>query len=115
MRTPKYNSSDEEPDYYEVYGERIFRFGWLSDKANRENLMESEQQELEALQKELPQEVISDYETRRHFNVNANLTNIQLVKEGIIDFLSIPQDDSAPYGYTAIDQKKFMEQSRNWD
>ncbi|MGX7131567.1 DUF4127 family protein [Enterococcus songbeiensis] len=106
MRTPKYNSSDEEPDYYEVYGERIFRFGWLSDKANRENLMESEQQELEALQKELPQEVISDYETRRHFNVNANLTNIQLVKEGIIDFLSIPQDDSAPYGYTAIDQKK---------
>ncbi len=24
MRTPRYNSSDEEPDYYEEYGERIF-------------------------------------------------------------------------------------------
>ena len=25
MRTPRYSSSDEEPDYYQGYGERIFR------------------------------------------------------------------------------------------
>ncbi|MFS1030241.1 DUF4127 family protein [Enterococcus casseliflavus] len=106
MRTPKYNSSDEEPDYYEVYGERIFRHGWLIDKETRESLSEVESQELKMLRQELPSEVIHDYEQRRSFNVQANLLNIRLVEEGIIDFLVIPQDDSAPYGYTAIDQKK---------
>ncbi|MBC8932469.1 DUF4127 family protein, partial [Escherichia coli] len=42
MRTPKYNSSDEEPDYYEQYGEAIFRYGWLKDKAARDTLDERE-------------------------------------------------------------------------
>ncbi len=35
-----------------------------------------------------------------------DLTNIRLVEAGVIDFLAIPQDDSAPYGYTAINQQK---------
>ncbi|WP_430611710.1 DUF4127 family protein [Enterococcus sp. DIV0876] len=106
MRTPKYNSADEEPDYYEQYGERIFRYGWLKDKAERESLSEDENQEQSMLKQQLPPEVIHDYEQRRLFNVQANLLNIRLVEEGVIDFLVIPQDDSAPYGYTAIDQKK---------
>ena len=43
MRTPRYNSSDEEPGYYEEeYGERIFRFGWLNDKKDREGLLPDE-------------------------------------------------------------------------
>ena len=35
MRTPKYNSSDEEPYYYEFYGEDIFKRSHLIDKKNR--------------------------------------------------------------------------------
>jgi hypothetical protein len=106
MRTPKYNSSDEEPDYYGEYGERIFRYGWLTDKKSRESLAAEESQELHHLEQEIPKKILKDYEQRRLFNVQANLLNIQLVEEGIIDFLVIPQDDSAAYGYTAIDQKK---------
>lgn len=106
MRTPRYNSSDEEPDYYEEYGEMIFRFGWLSDKRGREQLAINEEQELADLIVALPQEIITDYEKRREFNVSVNLLNIQLVKQEVVDFLTIPQDDSAPYGYTAMDQKK---------
>ena len=37
-------------------------------------------------------------------NLQVVLEVINLVKENIIDFLIIPQDDSAPYGYTALDQ-----------
>lgn len=106
MRTPRYNSSDEEPDYYEEYGERIFRFGWLNDKKDREGLSLDEKQELVKLIADVPKESISDYETRRQFNVSVNLLNIRLTEQVIVDFLAIPQDDSAIYGYTAIDQKK---------
>lgn len=102
MRTPRYNSNDEEPDYYGKFGERIFRYGWLKDQKNRGVV--SEKEELQRLENEIPQEVIKDYENRRAFNVAINLANIELVEEGVIDFLAIPQDDSAPYGYTAMDQ-----------
>ncbi|MBC1648523.1 DUF4127 family protein, partial [Listeria welshimeri] len=54
MRTPKYNSSDEEPDYYEQYGEAIFRYGWLKDKATREVLDEHEESEWHQLKETLP-------------------------------------------------------------
>lgn len=106
MRTPRYNSSDEEPDYYEEYGARIFRYGWLKDKKSRSDLNDEEQTELARLSSEVPVEVIADYENRRAFNVAVNILHVKLVEEGVIEFLSIPQDDSAPFGYTAIDQKK---------
>ena len=106
MRTPKYNSSDEEPDYYEEFGESIFRYGWLKDKLARESLTNEELVEKKEVQDILPDEVIEDYENRRRFNLDVNLLHVTLAEEGVIDFLSIPQDDSAPYGYTAMDQKE---------
>lgn len=106
MRTPKYNSSDEEPDYYEEYGERLFLYGCLLDKSNRKSLDVDENLKLDHLRQEIPSEIIKNYERRRLFNIQVNLLNIRLVEEGVIDFLVIPQDDSAAYGYTAMDQKK---------
>ena len=102
MRTPKYDSSDEEPDYYETYGAAIFRHAWLQDKAVREGLTD----EMALLKQKIPAEYLVDYEKRQIFNAEVDLTNIRLVETGVIDFLAIPQDDSAPYGYTAIDQQK---------
>lgn len=106
MRTPRYNSGDEEPDYYETYGERISRLGWLKDKRSRESLTQNEEKQLSQLQSEIPDEIINDYESRRKQNVALNQANIYLVDAGVIDSLVIPQDDSAPYGYTAMDQKQ---------
>lgn len=42
---------------------------------------------------------------RRAFNGSFNIRTLDLVEDGTIDFLIIPQDDSAKYGYTAMDQK----------
>lgn len=105
MRTPKYSSGDEEPDYYEHWGREIFLRAWLLDKQDREMLTNDEKQQLEEISRKLPGEYIQDYEKRRRFNLSINLKMIELVSEGVIDFLSIPQDDSAEYGYTALDQK----------
>lgn len=104
MRTPKYSSDDEEPDYYGMYGAEIYRRTFLQDKQTRDGLTETEQVELKSIEQLIPFEHIDDYETRRAFNRLVNHALIQLVEEGIIDRLFIPQDDSAEYGYTAIDQ-----------
>ncbi|GAA0744681.1 DUF4127 family protein [Clostridium oceanicum] len=112
MRTPRYNSSDEEPDYYEEFGERIFKRAYLIDKQNRVGLTKEEIEDLSKIKNEIPQDVIKDYENRRDFNSNINLEIIDLVQNNIIDFLAIPQDDSAEFGYTAIDQGKVHKKIR---
>lgn len=105
MRTPKYNSSDEEPDYYEDYGFRIFKRAYLIDKKQRYSLNEEEEAMLQAIEQEIPKEFYEDYESRRNFNVDFNIRILDLVKEETVDFLSIPQDDSSEFGYTAMDQR----------
>ncbi|WP_042222003.1 DUF4127 family protein [Oceanobacillus manasiensis] len=104
MRTPKYSSNDEEPDYYGTWGREIFLNSYLKDKSVREKLSEEESEQLSVIEKKLPKEIVEDYEKRRAFNLLINQGVLDLVMDGVITFLSIPQDDSAEYGYTTIDQ-----------
>ncbi len=113
MRTPHYNSSEEEPEYYEEFGEAIFKRSYLLDKSHRFGLIEEEENQLKEIN--IPSEYIDDYENRREFNSNINLIISKLLKEDYIDFLTIPQDDSSEFGYTAIDQKKIVNFIENND
>lgn len=101
MRCPNYNGDDEEPDYYENYGEMLFEEGVLNHKYR---LAMAEEKEWQQVRTEIPTEVLIDYENRREVNRILNMETIQYYKAGYIDALVFPQDDSAPYGYTAIDQ-----------
>lgn len=109
MRTPGYSSSDEEPDYYQEYGYEIFKTKYLTDKAERSKLTDQEQAELDSL-KPIPEEIVADYETRRQVNNDNLLEVLNLLSLDLFERLVIFQDDSAPYGYTAIDQKKIKSQ-----
>ncbi len=108
MRSPTYNSAVEEPDYYAQYGSALHRRAYLSDKKTREQLDEAEQKELAKIV--IPKAILEDYEARRTFNEAVNVEVLKLVKEKIIDFLVIPQDDARPFGYTAITQRRIVAQ-----
>ena len=103
MRCPSYSSSDEEPDYYELYGEQIHKSGALK---HRHMLGLCDEAELTDVVKTIPPEALKDYLDRRAFNLGYNKRTLELVKDGVIDFLVVPQDDSALYGYTALDQQE---------
>lgn len=105
MRCPSYNSSEEEPDYYEKYGFDLFQYGVYKDKQARHCLSEEENKKSFF---HIPQEIITDYEHRRHVNVQMNQLVLSYLESGILDFLVIPQDDSSPYGYTAMDQHQVL-------
>ena len=72
-------------------------------KKKRHGLNQKEKDELLGI--DIHQEIITDYEQRRLFNTKINLKVIDFLEAGYLDFLVIPQDDSSPYGYTAISQK----------
>jgi hypothetical protein len=105
MRCPKYSSSDEEPDYYGKYGREIFKQGYIKHKMQLGIATEEEKRELQDITKILPEDVLNDYIKRRELNRGVNKIVIDLVKDEVLDFLCIPQDDSAPYGLTAVDQQ----------
>jgi len=106
MRCPKYSSSDEEPDYYEECGAEIHKIGELEHKVK---LGIGDNAQLNDLYQVTKPEYIDDYTNRREFNLSFNLMTLDYVKQGFIDFLIIPQDDSAKYGYTAMDQELVYE------
>ncbi len=102
MRCPDYSSNDEEPDYYEDYGKMIHRAGEVIHKS-RLGICDGE--ELENILSQIDCEKLKDYVSRRECNRALNYLMIDYVKQGWIDALVIPQDDSAAYGYAAIDQE----------
>ncbi|QOS80396.1 DUF4127 family protein [Paenibacillus sp. JNUCC31] len=106
MRCPQYSLSDEEPDYYADWGREIFRKGFISHRLELGIATDEEIAELNDIDTRLPAKVLEDYLRRRAINIAANQQVMALVKEGIIDFMIVPQDDSAPYGHTAKDQEK---------
>lgn len=106
MRCPKYSSSDEEPDYYGEWGREIFLSGYIEHRQQLGLAEPDELTQLQEIQSKLPKHLQQDYLNRRAVNREVNRLALQYVKDGTIDFMIIPQDDSAPYGLTAIDQQR---------
>lgn len=102
MRSPQYSSDDEEPSYYKDYGREIFLTGFLNHKKELNLASNEEIKQLKNIK--VPRKFLDDFLNRRKINTSLCLESISLVEENIIDFLIIPQDDAAEFGWTAKDQ-----------
>ncbi|MDD4308677.1 MAG: DUF4127 family protein, partial [Thermoplasmata archaeon] len=90
--------------YCAEYGKSLFRYGYLRDLQSLGKITSEEETELKGL--DIPQEYLEDFRSRREINGEINIRCLDLVKTGVIDFLTIPQDDSSKYGWTAVDQNR---------
>ena len=104
MRCPKYSSSDEEPDYYEYCGREIFLTGQVKHKLQLGLISESEARSLLDGYAQTVGDNLSDFENRREKNREMLIKIIGMLGKEI-DYLIIPQDDSAEYGYTSMDRE----------
>lgn len=106
MRCPDYSSDDEEPDYYKIYGSKIHNLG-VAVHLSRLGI-DSEVSVGKALET-VDANCLDDYISRRELNRYMNVKTLQMARDGVIDELVIPQDDSSRYGYAALDQKVVRE------
>jgi|SRR5690554_1026642 len=104
MRSPQYSSDDEEPDYYAHYGREIFLKGFLSHKHELGLASEDEINHLNSLV--IDESALNDFLGRREINTDMVISSLELLDNKVIDFLIIPQDDAAEFGWTAKDQSK---------
>lgn len=108
LRINRSNSSEEERPYWAEYGSRMFRLSMLEHKSTINEASPEEILERELIRKEIPIEVYSDYHNLRKRNHCVNLFMLELVKKGVIDYLLLPQDDTADYGWNIAEARQLQ-------
>lgn len=104
MRCPSYDTDDEEPDYYGKVGYKIFLNGQNEHKYAL-GMIDKEEYERVKLSLAECEQYLPDFLTRRKTNLAVLIDVLRMVGAEINEMV-ILQDDSNPYGYTAMDQKK---------
>ncbi len=105
LRISRANSSEEEKDYWATYGSAMFRLSYLEHKINLGEASHKSRQRRADLSKRIPHEVYEDYLEGRQRNHQVNLSMIDWLEEGIFDYLLLPQDDTAEYGWNIAEAR----------
>ena len=110
MRAPYEGSagSVEEPDYYAQYGKSIFRYTQLADKEKITGLNSYEREEMNESRKNIPDEFLNDWLSRRQKNLDVTKKLIDLTGEGIISYLIIGCDDHQEFSQTQRENRELL-------
>jgi hypothetical protein len=105
MRITRGNDAEEEKAYWADYGARIFRLSYLEDRAAMAVGSAAEADEIAALRREIPPELVEDFLAGRARNHAVNRTMIDWAAAGLFDYLIIPQDDTVDYGWNIAESR----------
>ncbi|HEX9387665.1 MAG TPA: DUF4127 family protein [Anaerolineales bacterium] len=105
QRVSRANSSEEEKPYWAEYGSRMFRLSYLEHKTALNEASVDEIAERDALLQDIPAEIYSDYMDIRARNHKVNRYMLDVAKNGVVDYLLLPQDDTADYGWNIAEAR----------
>ena len=108
LRISRADLSEEEKDYWATYGSAMFRLSYLEHKTSLGEASPQEKVERSDLAKRIPSEVYADYLAGRQRNHMVNLRMIDWLEEDIFDFLLLPQDDTAEYGWNIAEARNLQ-------
>jgi len=108
LRISRANSSEEEKPYWATYGSRMFRLSYLEHKAELGDASPEEAVERDALRARIPHEVYHDYRQGRARNHAVNRAMLDWLAEGVFDYLLLPQDDTADYGWNIAEARSLQ-------
>lgn len=112
MRCPTYSSDDEEPGYYEEIGAEIHLYGKYTHMEMLGKLGDAERADFDRVRSVVGERELADYVGRRKTNLSVLMRALEFVRDGVIDYFIVPQDDAAVYGFTSMDQmtvRKFLQ------
>ena len=89
MRISNNNINEEEKEYWNLWGKKIFEYSFNSCKNNGEN----------PPQTGIPQKILTDYLNTRKRNFEINKIYLNWQQEGLFDTLVFSKDDCAEFGF----------------
>ena len=108
LRISRADSAEEEKAYWADYGSRMFRLSTLEHKSALGEANDSETAERLALRAQIPDSVYDDYLHGRKRNHAVNRTMLDWLAEGLFDYLLLPQDDTADYGWNIAETRSLQ-------
>lgn len=87
MRISNNNVNEEEKEYWNKWGKKIFEYSFNSCKNG------------EMVQTDVPQEILDDYLATRKRNFEINKLFLQYQKQGLFETLVFSKDDCAEFGF----------------
>lgn len=69
--------------------------------------------EVSKLEADIPADVLLDYKKARERNYKTNLKAIDFVKDGLIDYLILSQDDASPKGVHVVDRENLINKTKS--
>jgi len=98
LRISDSNVNEEEKQYWDKYGKLIFEFSCLSHKQELEPENKQVKERVQEIRRQIPPQVIDDYLKTRQRNFSINKTYLKWLEQGVLDFLILGKDDTAPVG-----------------
>lgn len=86
MRISNNNINQEEKKYWNLYGEKLFKYSYELHKYGK-------------IETDIPQEILNDYITTRKRNFEINKIYLEWQKQGLFDTLIFSKDDCAEFGF----------------
>jgi hypothetical protein len=105
LRISRADSAEEEKEYWAEYGSRMFRLSWLEHKSGLGEADAVEIAERAALRAQIQDSVYEDYLQGRRRNHAVNRAMLDWLGEGVFDYLLLPQDDTADYGWNIAEAR----------
>ena len=105
LRISRADSAEEEKAYWADFGSLMFRLSYLEHKSALGEANESEISERLALRTRIPDSVYDDYLIGRQRNHAVNRAMLDWLAEGVFDYLLLPQDDTADYGWNIAEAR----------
>ena len=108
MRISSNDHAEEERSYWARHGRDIWRWSYHLD---RHAMLGDPNDEIIAagLANTIPQAVLTDYQAVRGRNFAIACRALEMVAHGVIDFLVLPQDDTAPFGINVGERRSLVE------
>lgn len=101
MRISNNNINEEEKEYWEQYGEKIFQYSFETHKNAPDGNVETD----------VPEEIIQDYlaTRKRNFDINQYYLELTKPKKGaLFDTLVFSKDDCAQYGFNVAEAQSLQ-------
>lgn len=93
MRISNNNINEEEKEYWNKWGKKIFNYSYCMDKFGT------------ICKKEVPDEILKDYLATRKRNFEINRLYLEWQKEGFFETLVFSKDDCAEFGFNVQEAK----------
>ena len=107
MRISNNNINEEEKEYWNRWGKRIFDWSFNYHKSIVTNDSEPLKKQ-SCICNTIPTEILEDYTNTRKRNFEVNKIYLEWLNEGILDYLVFAKDDCAEFGLNVIEANELL-------